>query len=126
MRGLIAAAPGSDSTLAMGMGASDGYTSVWQLPTGKRKLQIRSSDAPMSLAFSHDSQNLAVGYRDGSAELWNLDAGELLFRWKEHSGSISMLSFSRDGSKIISQSRNLQFLRLAALRRELAALHLNW
>ncbi|MCP4397544.1 MAG: hypothetical protein GY801_09635 [bacterium] len=95
----------------------------------KQKQEILSFSsrraAPVLVKISPDDPRLvAVGFRDGTLELWDLDARELRFRKASHSERISDLSFilkkqhlasvSVDGSfKVLTLKDGIEQLNLA-------------
>ena len=116
--------------LAYAVGAANAHVALWHPPSGERRPDMRGSGVPTSYAFSPDSAMLAIGYRDGSAQLWDLTNNEMMFRWKEHSAAITRLAFTPDGTEIASSgminSSGIRFLDLTGLRRQLAAVGLDW
>jgi WD40 repeat protein len=55
-----------------------------------------------TFAFSPDSQLIAVGDWDGILQVYNVADGALLFETKAHNGILSSISFSADGSLIVT------------------------
>jgi WD40 repeat protein len=115
------------------MGGANAHVLVWNAAEGGQPWEIRGPEAPTSCVFSPDSQTLAVGFRDGAAQLWNLNRKELLFTWKEHATPLMHLAFSEDGSEIASAETNaanafaqIKFLNLKGLRQQLATYGLDW
>ena len=76
------------------------HLNVWNVASGEPPWEIRGGEAPTAYAFSPDSQMLAIGFRDGSAQLWNRNAKELVFQWNEHTSPIVHMAFSADGAEI--------------------------
>jgi serine/threonine protein kinase/WD40 repeat protein len=83
----------------------------WSVPDFKRldllsQAGIGDSDwtAAVTARFSPGGQSLAVGYRDGSVRLWEINTGRLLHAWKEHqsTGWGVDLRFSKNGRWLAS------------------------
>ncbi len=82
----------------------------------------------LALAVSADSQMLATGGEDRMIGLWEIPSGRPLARWEGHEGGVTALAFRVDGLGLISGSSDglLKLWDLASIRRELAAVGLNW
>ena len=82
----------------------------------------------LSLAISPDSQMLATGGEDQMIRLWDIPSGRPLARWEGHEGGVTALAFRPDGRGLVSGSSDgvLKLWNLASLRRELAAVGLDW
>jgi WD40 repeat protein len=82
-----------------------------------------------ALSFSPDSRHVLVDGDDGSASLLDAETGEALVHWRPHGDRrVRLLSFTPDG-QVVSAARggdDLVFLDLAAARKRLAALGLDW
>jgi WD40 repeat protein len=97
-------------------------------PVSGEHWAIAGPSAPSAHAFSPDSRLLAIGYRDGSVKLWDTTtAGVLLhsqLRWQP----VTQLAFDGDGRwlAVADGKPALSFVDLALLRRELAAVGLDW
>lgn len=55
-------------------------------------------------AISHDAGKSALGHRSGQISLWNLVTGQLAKTFAGHDNKVSCLSFSSDGSWLVSGS----------------------
>lgn len=115
------------------LGGENAHVIVWHVEAGEQLWEVRGSEAPTAYTFSPDSHMLAVGYRDGAAQLWDLQTKDLVFQWKEHTMPITHLVFSEDGSEIASAEAmqgnsfsQFRFLNLTALRQQLATCGLDW
>lgn len=76
---------------------------VWELPSGKLRLQLATPDFVASaLAFSPDSATLASGGGDKQIHLWDAATGRLRRSLTGHRAWIAQLAFSPDGQKLLS------------------------
>jgi len=59
-------------------GGERGTISLWDLGTGRLLASFRRQpDFAMAVTFSGDGRTLAVGVRDGSLKLWDLDGSQV-------------------------------------------------
>ncbi|KAK9929904.1 hypothetical protein M0R45_026974 [Rubus argutus] len=92
----------------------DGFIEVWDYISGKLKkdLQYQADEAfmmhedPVLCAdFSRDSEMLASGDQHGKIKVWRIRTGQCLRRLEHaHSKGVTSVTFSRDGSQILSTS----------------------
>jgi WD40 repeat protein len=107
----------------------EGRAYLWSLPAGEKHLALTGTADVSACAFSPDSGLLAVGYEDGSAQVWGLGGEGMLFQWKPHAKEIRLLQFTPDGTTLVSgdgQAPDLEVLDLTGLRRRLAEIGLDW
>jgi WD40 repeat protein/serine/threonine protein kinase/tetratricopeptide (TPR) repeat protein len=79
------------------------WVTVWDVATGKVKLQFAQQPAMMnviSLAFSPDNKALAVGTDLGMVTLWDVGTGKQLATFKGHTTPVNALAFSPDGKEL--------------------------
>lgn len=80
-----------------------------------------------SLAASPTGDILASGHQDGTVSLWDISAHRLIAAWPVGDQSISALTFTPDGRVLISAAGGtIKLWDLASIRRELAAIGLDW
>jgi WD40 repeat protein len=84
---------------------------LWDAQTGKMVHELDSSatgvDANIALAFSPDSNLLAIGFENGGLRLWHVEDGKpdsLVL--SGHLDSVTGLVFSPDGKTLASSSRD--------------------
>jgi WD40 repeat protein len=54
----------------------------------------------LSVDFSPDSRRLASGDADKTVRLWNTRTGREVFVLRGHSGPVTSIAFSREGSRL--------------------------
>jgi WD40 repeat protein len=74
---------------------------LWDAASGR---EVRTLTGPPDLvtvvAFSHDSQKLAAGGRDGAVWLWDAQTGRGLHTLAGHTGGVKSLAFTPDGTRL--------------------------
>ena len=73
---------------------------IWRMDT--------DNSALFTLAFSQDSQLLAIGGAEKTIQLWQINERRLVTSWAGHSSSIYTLAFSPDGRYLASGSGDQQ------------------
>jgi tetratricopeptide (TPR) repeat protein len=79
------------------------WVTVWDVATGKVKLQFSQKPSMMvvySVASSADNKALAVGTDNGAVTLWDVDSGRQLAAFRGHTRAVYTLGFSPDGSTL--------------------------
>jgi WD40 repeat protein len=111
------------------VGSSEPVLSMWNLDSRERLWQVRRNVLVSAWAFSADGQLLAIGYRSGFVELWDVEYGEELFRWQPRGQrEIRSIAFSPDNVLIATGdgSGPIQLLHLAELRQQLMEMGLDF
>src|SRR5262249_10492825 len=108
----------SNDSQRLASGGYDGIVRLWEVSTGKKLLDIAAtlpppanSPAPptnviLSLAFSPDSKQLAIGGTDAQIHLFNPTDGKLARSIPGHSGSVTGLAFHPSGTVLASCSKD--------------------
>jgi WD40 repeat protein len=103
---------------------------VRDLPSGAEVFRVRNpSLVRYACDFSPDGRFLAVGADRGQAEVWDLDAEALVFRWQPHGGkTVQFLSFGPDGdiATVADGDDRLVVLRMKEVRARLGEIGLGW
>jgi WD40 repeat protein len=80
-----------------------------------------------ALAFSPDGRTLVTGGEDRMIRLWELPSVRPLASWEAHDTNVTALAFLDDGSFISGDAEGvLKLWDIAMIRRELAAMGLDW
>ncbi|KAF3969341.1 hypothetical protein ACB098_12G014000 [Castanea mollissima] len=92
----------------------DGFVEVWDYISGKLKKDLQyqaderfmmHEDPVFCADFSRDSEMLATGSKEGKIKVWRIRTGQCLRRLEHaHSGCVTSIVFSRDGSQLLSTS----------------------
>ncbi len=94
-----------DGTRALSS-STDQSVRVWDLATG-REVWCFDRQTCRALALSHDGRLAVTGsVYDGMIRLWELATGREVMRLKGHTDWVECLTFSSDGSRILSGSRD--------------------
>jgi WD40 repeat protein/serine/threonine protein kinase len=85
-------------------GSIDGAVSMWDIQTGSRVRTLTGhTDGISSIVFSSDGTTLVTGSLDGTVRVWDTATGKSLHRLV-HTGPVSAVSVSPDGSRLASSS----------------------
>ena len=88
----------------------DGTAKVWDALTGKELLTLDQGDdaEPYWVAFSPDSSRIAVantrGGFEGWVSIWDVVTGEILLALPDQNAYVNSVSFSPDGTQILTTS----------------------
>jgi WD40 repeat protein len=87
-------------------GSSGGAVQIWDTNTGSALSTLRGhNNGVLSVAFSPDGRRIATGSYDKTVIIWDAIAGVALFQPREeHRYIVRSVTFSSDGSYIISKS----------------------
>lgn len=85
---------------------------VWNILTGDERTLLNDEKGINSFAFSPDDELLAVGFRDGIVEVWDVASGERVKRFagNPRNSAIVALSFHPDGQRLAAVSDGKLFL----------------
>jgi len=79
-----------------------GWAQAWQTHP---LLQIGQGEGPFAAAFSPDRTRVATGGRRG-AFIWDVETGELLRTFPGHTGDVTAVAYSNDGSMLVTGSND--------------------
>jgi WD40 repeat protein len=83
---------------------NNGTIKLWDVTNGKpHDVPLEQGDIT-ALAFSPNSQSLAVGSANRQINLWDLNSGKKIASFVGHKGAIQSLAFSPDGRVLASAS----------------------
>ena len=95
-------------------GSVDGFLEVWDFESCRlrqdldyqaREELMMHEDPILCSSFTRDSEYLATGAKDGMIKVWRLSTGACVRKIaKAHSQGITSLTFSRDGTQLLSTS----------------------
>ena len=102
----------ADGTI-LASGSYDGTTKLWDVAT-QQNIDILEEDGHVpwiySVAFSPDGAILAIGRGNdsfgGTVKLWEVATRRIVASFVPHLGSVTAVSFSRDGTTLASGSRD--------------------
>lgn len=85
-------------------GGEHGFTSLWNVASGKRLKRLRCDSWITSISFSPDGKKLACGTADNTVQVWEVGTGKKLQSLKGQEGWIRSVAFSPDGKMLASGS----------------------
>ena len=83
------------------------WVTVWDVASGKVKLQFAQKPAMMyitSVAFSPCGKSVAVGTDGGAVTLWDVATGKRLVAFRGHTSRVGAIAFSPDGQTLATAS----------------------
>jgi WD40 repeat protein len=108
--------PGPSLTVAfspdsrrLATGSEKNTVKIWDVETGVeiQKLWGEHSGEVYAVAFSPvDGRLIATAGEDSAVKIWDSQTGELKRSFRGHTGLVSSLAFSPDGSRLVSGSRD--------------------
>jgi WD40 repeat protein/predicted Ser/Thr protein kinase len=112
-------------------GAGGAAWRVQSLSSGNEQLRvpIRTYAVEHAFDFSPDGRYLAVGSNRGQVELWDVDAGNVVFRWQPYGGRpVHALAFTPEGdiATVADGDGRLSVLRMKEIRDRLTEMGLGW
>ena len=123
--GVRAVAFSSDAT-RLATGGDDRFARVWEIQGGKFRLiaNVEGHSAPVVGVDFHPNENrLLTGGEDGIAKIWNLslqndqenaaekiEPAQELLSLTGHRGGVTSVTFSHDGSAVLTSSRDGQLI----------------
>ncbi|MGE5190858.1 MAG: WD40 repeat domain-containing serine/threonine-protein kinase [Deltaproteobacteria bacterium] len=108
--GAVRSLVGAGDRNLIATGSDAGFLQIWNIRDGRKLGEVKHLDAIESLALHPEGRLLAAGDRSGSIRVWPLSAeGEVgpdsLRAWQAHRGTTHALTWSFDGSRLISAGR---------------------
>ena len=82
------------------------FVKIWDSHSGQEMLALPPVEGLLAytVALSPDGKHLAVGFRGGSANVWNIATGQKQFDLPGHTGSVRYMAYSPDGTRIATAS----------------------
>lgn len=77
---------------------------IWDAKTRKCLYTLNHKLEVLKVTFSHDGKMLATSCADGSSTIWNVNTGEKLQNFKQHSQEVVNSIFNNDNSNLLSYS----------------------
>jgi WD40 repeat protein/serine/threonine protein kinase len=81
-----------------------GPVAVWEVATGKKKLELPTDGVVMFVAYSPDGRRIATSDGAGTATLWDAVTGAKAATLKGHSATVVGLAFSSDSARLATSS----------------------
>lgn len=100
--GAVFALAFSNDGKLLASGSADKTTKLWQTSDWQNAKTFNAAASIHSLAFSANNKLLATGNSQAVISLWDVSSGSLVREINGASGSANSLSFSEDGSRLVS------------------------
>ncbi len=100
---------GKRISVASGTPGRVGEAKIFDLESGKMLIDVMiCQDSALALALSPDSKRMAIGEVSGTISIYTIDekSAELNLRIEDHSDWVQSLSWSVDGRRLVSASRD--------------------
>ncbi|KAL7813976.1 WD40 repeat-like protein [Trichoderma aethiopicum] len=79
---------------------------IWRITSNEAIPIFERQERVCSIAFSHDSGLICIGYPDGSVKVWNLEDGIELQLYIGHLQPVTWVAFSKDSKLLATASRD--------------------
>ncbi|HUE73348.1 MAG TPA: c-type cytochrome domain-containing protein [Pirellulaceae bacterium] len=92
--------------------ASGGYRTIklWRKPARGKKLDLAGLEgAARSIAVSNDGKFAAIGEETGKVKVYDLSNGQVAKTLQGHTGPVTGVAFTADGTKLVSASQDKTF-----------------
>jgi WD40 repeat protein len=106
-----------------------GAAALYELPAGREVQSWKTEPESWgAAAVGPGGKLVASGGEDRMIHVWDVQSGRELASWPAHDGAVTALAFSKDGATLYSGSSDgvLKLWNLPYIRKELAALGLDW
>jgi WD40 repeat protein len=86
--------------------SSNGEAELWDLTTGSAVMTATSTAGLSAAVVSADEAYAAVGFQDGSIQIWKTGTGQVVATLHGHANGINALDFTRDDKYLLSGSQD--------------------
>ncbi len=100
-RGSLLAATFSENGAYVLTGGQDSTARIWQVASGAERTLLNRSDVK-AVAFAPDGIRMLTADITGAISLWDTASGNRINQFKEHTGMVNAVAFSRDGHQVLS------------------------
>ena len=83
-------------------GSWDNTVRIWDAATGQLQIELKGHSRVTSVAFSPSGARVASGSWDSTVRIWDAATGQLRRELKGHRDWVNSVSFSRDGTRVVS------------------------